>query len=222
MPVNVLLVEDDPQLAELLERVFREEGHCPTVCGTLRAAETAIERTSLDFVLLDWMLPDGDGLDLCARLRHRKPHLPVLMLTARGEVQDRVLGLRTGADDYITKPFDVDELLARVDSVRRRVIEPWTTTAGPLIVDRRARSATLEGERFELTSREYDLLVRLAESADQCVSRTTLLRDVWNMSFDPGSGVVDVHVSRLREKLGERAWMIETVRGQGLRFRTHP
>jgi DNA-binding response OmpR family regulator len=142
------------------------------------------------------------------------------MLTARGEVHDRVAGLRTGADDYVTKPFDVDELLARVDAVWRRVHQPWTTRAGPLELDRRAQIVRVRGKRLDLTSREYALLARLADSPNECVSRTALLADVWNVSFDPGSGVIDVHVSRLRDKLGELAWMVETVRGQGLRLRT--
>jgi DNA-binding response OmpR family regulator len=218
--VNVLVVEDDKQLAELLDGVFREEGHAPVVCGSLAAAEGALAGGAFDVVVLDRMLPDGDGMDLCARLRGRIPPLPVVMLTARGEVHDRVSGLRAGADDYVVKPFDVEELLARVDAVHRRAHQPWITEVGVLEIDRRAQIARARGRRLDLTAREYAILARLADCPEECVSRATLLADVWNLSFDPGSGVIDVHVSHLRDKLGELSWMVETVRGHGLRVRS--
>jgi DNA-binding response OmpR family regulator len=218
--MKLLVVEDDVLLAELLERVFREEGHGAAICRTLAAAELALEAGFFDLAVLDRMLPDGDGLDLCARLRRRRPPLPSLMLTARAEVRDRVAGLRRGADDYLTKPFEVEELLARVDALYRRASAPWLTSAGPLEVDRRAQNVRAHGKRLELTAREFRLLACLADHADHCVSRADLLAEVWNTSFDPGSGVIDVHVSRLRDKLGELSWMVETQRGRGLRLRT--
>jgi DNA-binding response OmpR family regulator len=218
--MNVLVVEDDTQLANLLERVFREEGHDVALARDLAHAQTALANGSFELVVLDWMLPDGDGLELCAELRDRKPQLAVLMLTARGEVQDRVAGLRAGADDYLNKPFEIEELLARVQAVLRRVNQGWVSRVGGLEIDRRTQAVQAAGARLNLTAREYALLVRLADAPDVCVSRSQLLADVWNVSFDPGSGVLDVHLSRLRDKLGEYAWMIETVRGQGLRFRT--
>ncbi len=218
--MRILLVEDDVQLAELLERVFCEEGHASWVCGTLAAAENAFAAENFDIVVLDWMLPDGDGIELCNRLRTRLPPLPVLMLTARGELHDRVSGLQSGADDYVTKPFEIEELLARLEAVHRRVHRPWFTQAGFVEIDHRAQTIRVEGRRLELTSKEYALLARIAEVPNECVSRAALLSDVWNLAFDPGSGVIDVHVSRLRNKLGDHAWMIETVRGHGLRLRT--
>jgi DNA-binding response OmpR family regulator len=218
--VHVLLIEDDAQLSELLERVFREEGHVPTICGTALEAEAAFERDTYDLAVLDWMLPDGDGLALCARLRALRPLLPVLMLTARGEVDDRVAGLNTGADDYLTKPFEIEELLARMRALERRVSRAWVFKAGPFELDRRTRVVKYGENRLDLTAREYELLARLADSPNECVPRQALLRDVWNMDFDPDSGIIDVHVSRLRDKLGDLAWMVETVRGQGLRLRT--
>lgn len=218
--MKILVVEDDKQLAELLEGVFHEEGHDAIVCGSLKAAEGALANGSFDVVVLDRMLPDGDGIDLCARLRRRVPPLPVVMLTARGELHDRVAGLRRGADDYVVKPFDVEELLARVDAVHRRVNQPWITEVGALEIDRRAQTVKASGRRIDLTAREYAILARLADASQECVSRATLLADVWNVSSDPGSGVIDFHVSHLRDKLGDLAWMIETVRGQGLRLRT--
>ena len=218
--MRVLVVEDDPQLAELLERVLHEEGHDPLVSSTLCDADRAIATVPFDIVVLDRMLPDGDGLDLCARLRSRQPPLPVLVLTSRAELHDRVTGLRKGSDDYVTKPFEIDELLARLEAVHRRVHRPWVTYIGDLEVDRRAQLVRLRGKQLDLTRREYTLLARLADCPDECVSRRTLLSDIWNTSFDPGSGVIDVQVSRLRDKLGASAWMLETVRGQGLRLRT--
>lgn len=218
--MNVLVVEDDVSLANLLERVFAEEGYVVSVSASLASADAALATAPFDLVVLDWMLPDGEGLALCARLQGRKPPLGVVMLTARGEVHDRVTGLRVGADDYVKKPFEIDELLARVEAVCRRVNQGWISRVGALEVDRRSQLVQTDGRRLNLTGREYALLVRLADCPDECVSRAQLLADVWNMSFDPGSGVLDVHLSRLREKLGDLAWMIETVRGQGLKLRT--
>lgn len=220
--MRILVVEDDEQLAELLDRLLRDDGHAAVVCSTLKAAREQVSSSDgFDVIVLDRMLPDGDGIELCESLRGRPGAPPILMLTARGEVQDRVAGLRTGADDYLTKPFEVEELLARLEALHRRTQPSWTTSVGELEVDRRAQIARLAGKRLELTAREYALLARLADCPDEAVSRATLLADVWNMTFDPGSGVIDVHVSRLRDKLGAAAWMIETVRGVGLRLRTH-
>jgi DNA-binding response OmpR family regulator len=218
--VHVLLVEDDDQLSELLERVFREEGHVPAVCATIAKAEAAFEGRSFDLVVLDWMLPDGDGLSFCARVRELRPFLPILMLTARGEVDDRIAGLNTGADDYLTKPFEIEELLARMRALDRRIARAWVFKAGQFELDRRTRVVKCGGARLDLTSREFDFLARLADSPNECVSRQSLLRDVWNMGFDPDSGIIDVLLSRLRDKLGDSAWMVETIRGQGLRLRT--
>lgn len=217
--MEVLLVEDDAQLSELLLRVFREDGHGVVACGTVREAQTAVASSTFDIAVVDWMLPDGDGLDLCTRLHARNPPVPVLMLTARGEVSDRVTGLRSGADDYLTKPFDVEELLARVEAIHRRVASHWIVRIGELAIDRREHVVRKRGERLDLTSREFAVLARLADRPGECVSRQTLLQDVWNLAFDPGSGVIDVHMSRLRDKLGDVAWMVETVRGQGFRLR---
>lgn len=218
--MNVLVVEDDVQLSELLERLLREEGHTPTLCATLQAARSALAASTFDVVVLDRMLPDGDGLELCAALRRKRTAPPMLMLTARGEVHDRVAGLRMGADDYLTKPFDVEELIARLDAVHRRAASAWVTCVGGLILDHRSQEARAGDKRLGLTAREYALLARLAEQPDEPVSRAALLADVWQLEFDPGSGVVDVQVSRLRDKLGGLAWMIETLRGVGLRLKT--
>ncbi len=220
--MNVLVVEDDAQLAELLERVLRDDAHVPTVCGSLRDATAHLAVGTFDVAVVDRSLPDGDGLQLCAQLQCRQPPLPVLVLTARGDVTDRVEGLRQGADDYMAKPFDVDELVARLHTIHRRASRSWLSTIGALELDRRAQTVTAAGVRLDLTGREYALLARLADSPEECVSRATLLLEVWNTRSDGASGVIDVHVSRLRDKLGHLGWMVETVRGRGLRLRERP
>ena len=141
------------------------------------------------------------------------------MLTARGETADKVTGLRAGADDYLVKPFELDELLARLEALVRRGKVGVALTVGDLTLDRLSRRAALAGAPLDLTAKEFALLVRLAVDAEKAVERTKLLLDVWQLKFDPGSGVLDVHVSRVRDKLGDRAWMIETVRGTGYRLR---
>jgi DNA-binding response OmpR family regulator len=217
--MRILIVEDDPRLGALLVRVFSEEGAEVELCvtatsGIRRAVET------FDIILLDWMLPDGDGLGFCETVRQANVLTPILMLTARGEVPDRVAGLRAGADDYLVKPFDVEELLARVSALVRRSQQLGSLSLGELVIDRLQRRCTVRGAPLDLTVREYELLVRLAAANGTPVSRAALLRDVWRMDFDPGSGVLDVQISRLREKLGKESARIETVRGVGYRLRT--
>ncbi len=131
----MLVVEDDAQLAELLDRLLREEGHTPVLCGTLQAAKAELAAGSFDIVILDRMLPDGDGLELCSSLSRKSAAPPTLLLTARGEVHDRVNGLRGGADDYLTKPFEVEELLARLETIHRRAAAAWLTRVGELVLD---------------------------------------------------------------------------------------
>jgi DNA-binding response OmpR family regulator len=171
-------------------------------------------------MILDWMLPDLDGVSVCRLLRERGCMIPILILTARGELSERVLGLRSGADDYLVKPFEIDELLARLDAVLRRSNRKGLIRAGPLQIDRLERRVTLDGRPLELTERELALLVHLSQRADQVVTRSDILARVWGMNFDPESNMIEVHVSRLRDKLGAHAKLIETVRGKGYRLRT--
>lgn len=217
--MRILIVEDDPRLGALLGRVFSEEGADVELCVTAEAGlKHALE--TFDIILLDWMLPDGDGLGFCDTVRQANVLTPILMLTARGDVPDRVAGLRAGADDYLVKPFEVEELLARVAALIRRSQQLGSVMLGDLVLDRLQRRCTVRGVPLDLTVREYELLVRLAAANGAPVSRTVLLRDVWRMDFDPGSGVLEVQVSRLREKLGKESARIETVRGVGYRLRT--
>ncbi len=218
--MNVLIVEDDAKVAKLLVKLFKEEGNVTTVCARAAEARRLASNGGFDVIILDWMLPDGDGPGVCESLRRAGVSTPVLMLTARGEVQDRVTGLRAGADDYLAKPFDVDELLARVDAVMRRSAATSELRAGELVFDRLGRRAAIAGRLLELTTREYALLLYLALHADEAVDRAALLGYVWQLNFEPGTGLVEVIISRLRDKLGPHVWMIETVRGVGYRLRT--
>jgi DNA-binding response OmpR family regulator len=220
VPYTALIVEDDPLLLQLITRIMSEEGNETIEQTTVDGARSAALNQRYDIVILDWMLPDGDGASLCAELREKGVTTPMLMLTARGEVADRVKGLRSGADDYVVKPFDVEELLLRADALVRRSQSGHHLKVGDLSIDRLAQRAQIDGRGLELTAKELQLLVALAARQGQLVPRADLLKEVWGLTFDPGSGVLDVHVSRLRDKLGDHAWMVETVRGSGLRLRS--
>jgi DNA-binding response OmpR family regulator len=218
--VKVLVVEDDPKLSRFLMRVLAEEGYVVDTCS--RGAD-AIEQAGTiqyDAIVLDWMLPDVDGVSVCRELRRARVATPVLMLTARGETRERVLGLEAGADDYMVKPFEVDEFVARVRALIRRASGFGRMQCGAIEIDRVAHRARLRGESLDLTAREYALLVHLVHHAEKVVTRSDLLSQVWATTFDPGSNLLEVHISRLRDKLGDDAWVIETVRGAGYRLRS--
>jgi len=216
--MRILVVEDDDAIAEPLVDGLRREGF-----GVERAAtgSAALAAAAADVVLLDLRLPDMDGLDVCRALRERSA-VPIIVVTARGEESDRVVGLELGADDYVVKPFGLRELIARIRAVTRRAstreqaYEPLRV--GALIVDERARRARLEECELELTPKEFDLLAALAREPGAAVSRRRLLEDVWETTWYGSSKTIDVHVASLRRKLGDPAW-IETVRGVGFRIR---
>jgi len=218
--VKVLLLEDDAKVARFLARVLGEEGYAVDVCTSGADALHQIESRAYDLVVLDWMIPDLDGLSVCRELRRSGSTVPILMLTARGEAKERVLGLDAGADDYLVKPFDTDELVARVRALIRRTAGFPRTRCGPLEIDRVQRRAVIAGKPLQLTRREFSLLLHFMHRVDRVLPRSEILSHVWETNFDPGSNVVEVHVRRLREKLGEHAWMIETVRGVGYRLRS--
>jgi DNA-binding response OmpR family regulator len=218
--MKVLIVEDDAKLARFLSRILTEEGYVTDVCRSGSDAVAQARSGVYELVILDWMLPELDGLSVCREVRKAGLTLPVLMLSARGELQERVLGLQSGADDYVVKPFEVEELLARVHALARRAAGFATMQFGELSLDRLQHRFLLGGKPLELTGREYGLLLHLAFRSERVVTRSELLQQVWDASFDTGTNVVDVHVSRLRDKLGDHAWMIETVRGTGYRLRT--
>jgi DNA-binding response OmpR family regulator len=217
--MKALIVEDDAKVARFIARVLGEEGFTTDLCTSGADAVKQASAVAYDIVLLDWMLPDLDGLAVCRELRRGGGVAPIIMLTARGEVRERVLGLEAGADDYVVKPFEIDELLARVQALLRRTHGFGRLKVGALEVDRLQRRVAVDGRALDLTAREYALLLFLAHQPGRAVARSELLAHVWATQFDPGSNLVDVHISRLRDKLGEHAWMIDTVRGKGYRLR---
>lgn len=225
---RILVVEDERNLQEILEYNLRQAGH--EVLPALRGQDglrLARERRP-DLVVLDLMLPDLPGTEVCKALR-REPgtqHLPVLMLTARGEEIDRVVGFELGADDYVVKPFSTRELLLRIQALLRRSrVEQEAAPRvefGRLAIDREAHRAWVDGREVELTATEFRLLVTLYERRDRVQSRATLLDDVWGVEVDIETRTVDTHVKRLREKLGAAGDYIETIRGVGYRFAGAP
>jgi two-component system response regulator RegX3 len=215
--VRLLIVEDEDAIAEPLAEGLRREGF------EVERAATGAEALSagpVDLVLLDLRLPDLDGLDVCRELRKRSG-VPIIVVTARGEEADRVVGLELGADDYVVKPFGLRELIARIRAVTRRVRgerEDAVVRVGDLEVDARARRARLGGHELELTPKEFDLLAALARDPGAALSRRRLLEEVWQTSWYGSTKTIDVHVAALRRKLGDPGW-IETVRGVGFRLR---
>jgi two-component system response regulator RegX3 len=216
--MRVLLVEDDESIATPLAEGLRREGFAVEHAATGAAALSA---SAPDFVLLDLRLPDVDGLTVCRELRARSD-VPIIVVSARGEEIDRVVGLELGADDYVVKPFGLRELIARMRAVKRRLdgrseSNGDEVTVGPLRIDLRAHRALLDGHEVPLTGKEFDLLTVLARNAGAVVSREQILRDVWQTTWLGSSKTIDVHVAALRRKLG-RPELIETVRGVGLRL----
>jgi two-component system phosphate regulon response regulator PhoB len=224
MGSRILVVEDETDLAELVAFNLRGAGHDVTVAHDGNTALAEIQRSQPDLLVLDVMLPDVSGLEVCRRLR-RNPQtvrLPVIMLTARTDEVDRVVGFEVGADDYVPKPFSPRELVLRVEAILRRTIPavevgPQVIALGDLVIDVPAHRVEVEGEEILLTALEFRLLLDLASRAGRVQSRDALLERVWGYSPDVETRTVDTHVKRLREKLGAGAAHIETVRGVGYR-----
>jgi two-component system, OmpR family, phosphate regulon response regulator PhoB len=225
---TILIVEDEPDLREVLEFNLRQAGH--EVIAAPRADEglRAARQRRPDLVILDLMLPDRPGTDLCRELRADASTraIPIMMLTARGEEIDRVVGFELGADDYVTKPFSMRELLLRVGAVLRRsaapVEEPAQVRFGRLRIDKPAHRVWVDEQEVELTSLEFRLLVMLHDRKNRVQTRESLLEEVWGLASDITTRTVDTHVKRLREKLGPAAEYVETVRGAGYRFAEEP
>jgi two-component system copper resistance phosphate regulon response regulator CusR len=218
--MRLLLVEDELLAARMLAKGLREHSYAVDVVVDGKSAISHAAMNDYDVIVLDLGLPDVDGLEVCQALRRQGMHAPVLMLTARDAVQMRVAGLDSGADDYMTKPFDLDELLARLRALLRRGARaplPEQLTVGPLMLDTRAQTAHCTGVRLPLTSREYAFLEFLARHAGQVVGRAAIAEHVWDDSYDPMSNVIDVYVQRLRRKLalGQGESLIKTRRGAG-------
>jgi DNA-binding response OmpR family regulator len=216
--MHLLVVEDEDAIAEPLVEGLEREGFRVTRVATGAAA---LEASPVDLVLLDLRLPDMDGYAVCRELRARSD-VPIIMVTAKGEEVDRVVGLELGADDYVVKPFGLRELVARIRAVSRRGASRGAARgvlrAGAIEIDPRARQASVSGRELALTVKEFDLLALLVGQAGSVVDRRTILREVWETSWLGSSKTVDVHVASLRKKLGDPE-LIETVRGVGLRVR---
>jgi two-component system copper resistance phosphate regulon response regulator CusR len=214
---HVLLIEDDARIREIVERGLGARGFVVSSAPDGEAGLDLARKLDVDLVLLDLLLPGRDGLDVLEDLRAAKPRLPVIAVTALDDTGSRVTGLDAGADDYITKPFSVEELAARVRA-RLRWAEDQTGVlkAGPLTLDMASHRAVLNGKDVVLSARELELLATFMRHPGQVLSRGQLLDQVWGLDFDPGSNVVDVYVAALRRKIGSGS--IETVRGSGYRF----
>jgi DNA-binding response OmpR family regulator len=215
--MDVLLVEDDDSIAIPLAEGLRREGFTVVRAAT---GEEALAASTPDIVLLDLRLPDLDGLEVCRRIRANSA-VPIIVVSARGEEVDRVIGLELGADDYVVKPFGIRELVARIRAVARRSSAPQSESeridAGRISIDLRGHRAMVDGDEVQLTGREFDLLTVLARNAGAVVDRERILREVWHTTWYGSSKTVDVHVAALRRKLGDPG-LIETVRGVGLRL----
>ncbi len=221
--MRILVVEDDPKTARFLKQGLEEEGHAVDVAADGEAGSFLGHLNQYDLILLDIQLPRQNGLQLSTNLRREGIETPILILTGRDSTPDVVRGLNAGADDYLTKPFDFDELLARVNALTRRRSGPVSGVLrfGDLELDRLKRRVRMGGHRIELSPREFRLLEYFMLFPEQVVTRVQLLEKVWDMSFDPETNVIDAHVSNLRKKLEQHGSprVLETVRGAGYALR---
>jgi DNA-binding response OmpR family regulator len=217
--MRILVVEDEPTAAAVVAKGLREHAYAVDIAADGVAALDQLSSSDYDLLILDVRLPRLNGLDLCRRLRSEASAIPVLMLTARGGLDDRVQGLDAGADDYLSKPYHFPELLARVRALLRRgpTLEPLEWCIHDLCVDTRARRVTRAGQTIQLTAKEYALLEYLARRQTQVVTRNDIAEHVWDDSFDPFSNLIEVYIQRLRRKIddGHPLKLIQTRRGAG-------
>ena len=226
MSHRILVVDDEPDITALVAYPLAQAGYRVSTAANGPDALTAAREERPDIVILDVMLPGASGYDVLAELRRREEtrDVGVILLTARREEPDRIRGLSLGADDYLTKPFSPAELALRVNALLRRLAAPAvaggsTLAAGPIAIDRSAHKVAVDGKELELTATEYKLLLTLVERRGRVQTRPQLLETVWEAQPDIQTRTVDMHVQRLRTKLGEAGDLIETVRGFGYRFR---
>lgn len=218
--MRILVIEDDTEVAAYIEKALKEEGHTADVAHDGETGWTLARGGGYDLMIIDRMLPRKDGLSIVADLRDSEDRTPVLILSALGEVDDRVKGLKAGGDDYLTKPFAFSEMLARIEAlIRRSQPEEQTTkyVVGDLVLDRMSHKVARAGESIVLQPREFRLLEYLMKHRGQVVTRTMLLEGVWDYHFDPQTNVIDVHVSRLRAKIDKDFDhpLLHTIRGRG-------
>ena len=225
MAISVLIVEDDKNIQELLQMYLEKEGYAVTVAGDGGQGLTKFRSIKPDLVLLDVMMPVMDGWAVCKTIR-AESDTPVIMLTAKGELDDKVAGLKSGADDYITKPFEMKEVLARIEAVLRRsdrgaeLKKVRRLTYDKLVIDMDAFELIVDGKKVDAPPKEMELLFYLASSPNRVYTRNQLLDEVWGFDFFGDSRTVDVHVKRLREKLEgiSESWSLKTVWGVGYKF----
>lgn len=220
----ILIIEDDAEIAAHIRAGLSGQGHDVVTASDGREGLKAARTGNFDLVILDRMLPSMDGVEIVASLRRAGVDAPVLMLTARGSIEDRVSGLQAGADDYLLKPFALAELIARVEALGRRprqADQNGISVAGSIRLDRMSRTVTRAGRDIPLHPREFQILDTLMRNVGRPVPRAMLLKTIWRFDFDPGTKVVESHLSRLRAKLdtGFAVNAIETVRGEGYRIR---
>lgn len=222
--MKLLLIEDDQTLADYVARGLRDAGHVVDHCADGKSGLFAVAAGEHDVVLLDRMLPGVDGMAILQTMRASGNFTPVLIMTALGEVDDRIEGLRKGGDDYLPKPFSLQELIARAEALGRRPARSQQVdrlSAHGIEMDLLRRQVLVRGKEVRLTSREFQILEVLLRNSGRVITRAMLLEAVWDYRFDPQTNIVDQHVSRLRQKLGEEgATAIETVRGVGYRVRS--
>ncbi len=220
--MRVLVVEDEPQIADFIARGLSENGYSVDTAGDGEEAIQWPAVAEFDVIILDVMLPLVDGIQVCTTLRERGVRTPILMLTARDAIEDRVAGLDSGADDYLVKPFAFAELLARVRALIRRepVLRGNVLRVGNLAMDTVTRQVSLAGEGVDLTAKEFALLEYMMRHPNQVLSRTVIAEHVWNYDFDNATNVIDVHVKNLRKKIDGAGGpkLIRTVRGAGYRI----
>ncbi|RKT45781.1 response regulator transcription factor [Thiocapsa rosea] len=223
--MNILLVEDEARVADFVQRGLKAEGWSVSVAPTGELALVMIADAYFDVIVLDLMLPGISGQDVCRRLRAKKNRTPILMLSALADVEDRVAGLRMGADDYLPKPFDFDELMARIEALARRSVgfeesasAPHVLTSGALSFDTRSLEVRCGDTPINLTPKERDLVKLFLGNPRKIFSRERILSTLWGINEDPQTNVVDVYIGRLRKKLGPCGEPIETVRGAGYRY----
>lgn len=222
--MRVLIVDDEPAIVDLIKINLELEGFETCVCYTGQQAIKAAPIFSPDLIILDVMLPDINGFEVCKQLQSL--NTPIIMLTAKNDIKDKLYGLELGADDYITKPFDSRELAARIKTVLRRIDkfsskDDTNLQLGPLMINTAERQVYIDGEEVILTPKEYDLLMILCENQRKVFSRENLLELVWKFEYIGDSRTVDMHIQRLRKKLGKYSFFIKTVFGIGYKFEVH-
>ncbi len=222
--MNILVVEDEHRVADFITRGLRAEGWIAEHAESGEIALDILSQHEFDIVLLDLMLPGISGQDVCRKMRARGIHTPILMLSALDAVEERVAGLKLGADDYLSKPFDFDELIARIEALRRRENDFKSSGDGEVLeyealaLNTRSLVVTVDNEEIELTAKERDLLLLLMANRGKVFARERILNTVWGSQEDPLTNVIDVYIGRLRKKLGDSGKHIRTIRGLGYRF----